>query len=60
MTTPAPCLRVARPTRDIEAATRFYTLALGLDVLARFDDHAGFDGVIMGHAGWPYHLEFTR
>lgn|SRR5512140_201108 len=60
MSTPAPQLRVARPTRDIEVIMRFYTQALELEVLARFNDHAGFDGVIIGRAGWPYHLEFTR
>ena len=56
----APRFRVARPTRDLRAATRFYTEALGLQVLARFDDHAGFDGVILGLPEWPYHLELTR
>ena len=38
----------------------FYARALGFDVLATFADHAGIDGVILGHANWPYHLEFTR
>jgi catechol 2,3-dioxygenase-like lactoylglutathione lyase family enzyme len=56
----APQLRIARPSRDLEAATRFYTSVLGFAVLATFEDHAGFDGVILGHADWPYHLEFTR
>ncbi len=42
-------LRVARTSRDLEAATLFYARALGLEVLATFDDHAGFDGVILGH-----------
>lgn len=56
----APQLRIARPSRDLDAATRFYTTALGLTVLATFEDHAGFDGVILGRADWPYHLEFTR
>lgn len=60
MTAPAPQLRVARPTRDIDAIMRFYTKALELEVLARFDDHAGFDGIVLGRAGWQYHLEFTR
>ena len=55
-----PYFRVARPSRDLDAATRFYTLALGLEVLATFADHAGFDGVVLGHPGWPYHLEFTH
>lgn len=55
-----PQLRVARPSRDLDRATRFYTQALGLEVLATFTDHAGIDGVILGHSSWPYHLELTR
>ncbi len=55
-----PQLRGARPSRDLDAATRFYTIAMGLEVLASFRDHAGFDGVMLGHPGWPYHLELTR
>lgn len=55
-----PRFRVARPSRDLDAATHFYTHALGLDVLATFADHDGFDGVVLGHRSWPYHLEFTR
>jgi len=56
----APQLRVARPSRDLHAATRFYTQGLGLGVLATFADHDGFDGVMLGRAGWPYHLELTH
>jgi catechol 2,3-dioxygenase-like lactoylglutathione lyase family enzyme len=55
-----PQLRVARPSLDLDAATSFYTTGLGLDVLGTFADHAGFDGVLLGHAEWPYHLELTR
>lgn len=57
---PPPQLRVARPSRDLDRATRFYTHALGLAVLTTFTDHAGVDGVILGHPGWPYHFELTR
>lgn len=39
---------------------RFYTEALGLDVLGAFVDHDGIDGIMLGHAGWAWHLEFTR
>jgi catechol 2,3-dioxygenase-like lactoylglutathione lyase family enzyme len=52
-------MRVARPTDDLEAVTRFYRDVLGLEVIASFADHAGFDGVILGHPGGAYHLEFT-
>lgn len=55
-----PTLRVARPTDDIEALLPFYRDGLGLDVLYRFADHDGFDGVMIGRAGAPYHFEFTK
>jgi catechol 2,3-dioxygenase-like lactoylglutathione lyase family enzyme len=53
-------LRVARPTDDLEAVTRFYRDGLGLEVIDSFADHAGFDGVMLGHVGGEYHLEFTH
>jgi len=57
---PIPILRVARPTDDIDALLPFYERGLGLTVLYRFEDHAGFDGVMLGHEKAPWHLEFTR
>ena len=53
-------LRVARPSDDIDALLPFYRDGLGLSVLYRFQDHEGFDGVMLGAAGAPYHFEFTR
>jgi len=53
-------LRVARPTDDLDAVTRFYRDGLGFAVVSEFEDHDGFDGVMLGHAGSGYHLEFTR
>jgi catechol 2,3-dioxygenase-like lactoylglutathione lyase family enzyme len=53
-------LRVARPTDDLAAVVRFYRDALGFEVLAEFRDHDGFDGVMLGHPGAGYHLEFTH
>jgi catechol 2,3-dioxygenase-like lactoylglutathione lyase family enzyme len=53
-------LRVARPTDDLPAVVRFYRDGLGFEVLAEFRDHDGFDGVMLGHPGAGYHLEFTR
>ena len=53
-------LRVARPTDNLGAVVRFYRDGLGLQILAEFSDHDGFDGVILGHPKAPYHLEFTR
>jgi catechol 2,3-dioxygenase-like lactoylglutathione lyase family enzyme len=44
-------LRVARPTDDLAAVVRFYHDGLGLDVLFEFQDHDGFDGVMLGRKG---------
>ena len=52
-------LRVARPTDQLEEVVRFYRDGLGLQVLGSFADHQGFDGVMLGHPGQQYHLEFT-
>lgn len=56
----APVLRVARPTNDLAPLRRFYCDGLGFGVLSEFIDHAGFDGLIVGHPRAPYHLEFVR
>lgn len=37
-----------------------YCRGLGVQILARFENHAGFDGVIVGFPGSNYHFEFTR
>lgn len=59
MTIASAVLRVARPTNNLERIARMYADGLGFDVLAGFDNHDGFDGVILGHRHAPYHLEFT-
>lgn len=53
-------LRVARPTDNLKAVTHFYCDGLGFEILYEFHDHDGFDGIMLGHKGAPYHLEFTR
>jgi catechol 2,3-dioxygenase-like lactoylglutathione lyase family enzyme len=60
MSAPVPKLRVARPTDRLEAVVRFYQRGLGLSILYRFENHGGFDGVMLGSPGAPYHFEFTR
>src|SRR5215467_10413241 len=52
--------RVARPTDNLPEIVRFYRDGLGLEVLTSFENHEGFDGVMLGHKGFPYHLEFTH
>jgi|SRR5688572_32337153 catechol 2,3-dioxygenase-like lactoylglutathione lyase family enzyme len=55
-----PVLRVARPTDDLNALLRFYQSGLGLDLLSQFENHHGFDGIMLGKEGAPYHFEFTK
>ena len=55
-----PTLRVARATDDLEALLPFYRDGLGMEVLYHFEDHGGFDGVMLGATGAPYHFEFTH
>ena len=52
-------MRVARPTDNLAATADMYARGLGFAVLARFTDHDGFDGVVLGHPRQPYHIEFT-
>jgi catechol 2,3-dioxygenase-like lactoylglutathione lyase family enzyme len=59
MKTP-PRLRVARPSSNFERLLPFYRDGLGFEVIGGFEDHNGWDGIMLGHPGWPYHLEFTR
>jgi hypothetical protein len=53
-------LRVARPTDILDAIVKMYRDGLDLEILGSFEDHNGFDGVMLGNAGMDYHLEFTR
>ncbi len=53
-------LRIARPTDNLEALLPFYRDGLGFEVIGSFEDHDGFDGVMLGHPALAYHLEFTR
>ena len=57
---PGKILRVARPTDRLTEVVHFYTEGLGLQILDRFDNHEGFDGVMVGIPGEVYHFEFTH
>jgi catechol 2,3-dioxygenase-like lactoylglutathione lyase family enzyme len=69
-TVPAPALappgetiaqvRVARATPRLDRVVQFYRDGLGLPVLAGFEGHAGYDGVMLGLPGAGRHLEFTE
>lgn len=55
---PVPHLRVARPSRDLEATERFWVDGVGLDVLLRVQggDH---DLVMLGWTDASWHLELV-
>jgi catechol 2,3-dioxygenase-like lactoylglutathione lyase family enzyme len=54
-----PQLRIARPVSALERSVAMYCNGLGLAELGRFENHEGFDGVMLGRVGLGYHFEFT-
>jgi catechol 2,3-dioxygenase-like lactoylglutathione lyase family enzyme len=48
------------PTDHLTEVVKFYREGLGFEVLYEFNDHDGFDGIMLDHKGAAYHLEFTR
>lgn len=53
-------VRIARHTSRLDAVVAFYRDGLGLPELYRFENHEGYDGVMLGLPGKAYHLEFTQ
>jgi len=53
-------MRVARPTDNLQVIAKMYEKGLGFSRLGAFENHAGFDGVMLGHPHHTYHLEFTH
>ena len=51
--------RVARPVTNLRRTESMYRAGLGLARLGHFEDHEGFDGVMVGEAGGAFHFEFT-
>lgn len=52
-------LRIARPARSPERTAAMYCRGLGMREIGRFEDHEGFDGIMVGASGSGYHFEFT-
>lgn len=51
--------RIARPVSDLQRIDAMYRAGLGVVRLGHFDDHEGFDGVMLGVPGESFHFEFT-
>ena len=52
-------IRIARPTDRLTEVVRFYRDGLGFTVIGKFDDHDGYDGIMLAIPGRSDHLEFT-
>ncbi|MBI3368774.1 MAG: VOC family protein [Burkholderiales bacterium] len=50
--------RSARPSNALGPLRRFYVDGLGLTVLAEWQDHEGFDGLVLGPQGGDWQIEF--
>ncbi|WP_439880234.1 VOC family protein [Pontibacter sp. MBLB2868] len=60
LTLPVAQVRIARPTDKLKEVEAFYCAGAGLKKLGSFEKHAGYNGVMIGLPGLPYHLEFTQ
>ena len=52
-------LRIARPVSDLGKTKKMYCAGLKLSVIGCFENHDGFDGVMLGQSHSNYHFEFT-
>lgn len=52
-------LRVARHTHNLGSVIDFYTKIIGLEIIGKFNNHDGYDGVFLGKKSCSWHLEFT-
>lgn len=52
-------VRVARPARNFEAVVSFYRDVVGLPMLATFEDHDGYSGVVFGLTDASRQLELV-
>jgi uncharacterized glyoxalase superfamily protein PhnB len=57
---PVTQVRIARPTDHLAIVVGFYRDALGLEQIACFEGHAGYEGVMLALPGRRDHLEFTH
>lgn len=53
-------VRIARPTHQLDRIAEQYQQGLGMTLLGAFQDHEGYDGVMLGYADSDVHFEWTR
>ncbi|WP_342646704.1 VOC family protein [Mucilaginibacter sp. CSA2-8R] len=52
-------LRIARHTQHLQNIINFYVDVMGLQILGKFNDHNGYNGIFLGLSEHDWHLEFT-
>ncbi|WP_251551250.1 VOC family protein [Neobacillus muris] len=57
---PVVQFRVARPTNQLQKVLEFYRDGVGLKLVGHFENHNGYDGIMLGLPDASYHLEFTQ
>jgi catechol 2,3-dioxygenase-like lactoylglutathione lyase family enzyme len=53
-------LRIARATNRLADVVAFYRDVFDFEVIGSFEDHEGFDGVMLGRPDDDFHFEFTH
>ncbi|EPF2243861.1 VOC family protein [Citrobacter werkmanii] len=52
-------MRIAKPVNNLERSFLMYSQGLGLHKIAEFNDHEGFNGIMLGREDLDWHIEFT-
>ena len=52
-------MRIARPVTDLKRSAMMYCQGLELQHIGGFDDHDGFNGMMLGREDLGWHMEFT-
>ena len=52
-------MRIAKPVANLERSFLMYSKGLGLHKIAEFNDHDGFNGIMLGRGDLDWHIEFT-
>ncbi|PWJ81842.1 UNVERIFIED_ORG: hypothetical protein C7430_102167 [Pantoea agglomerans] len=52
-------MRIAKPVSNLERSFLMYSQGLDLQKIAEFNDHEGFNGLMLGRKGLDWHIEFT-
>ncbi|PJZ07540.1 prolyl endopeptidase [Pantoea rodasii] len=52
-------MRIAKPVTDLERSFQMYSQGLSLQKIAEFNNHDGFNGMMLGREGLDWHIEFT-